>query len=195
MYKFQLNYRECFLQAPMAFRDAEFTLKCTTIGSTWEEASETFKIISTLFGCRFTALWGHYWYVSVNLKSFLLSSTSQRSCSLKSAPASVHGAISKTPPPNNRPGHPFKLENFTFSPQRKPRCKQRIVKIGSNLLIQIRISSCVVKYHSKVTSLGKAEGSYSNSWQIWSEYIFLCVHLLVGSYWPIFFFFYQGCRI
>lgn len=134
-----------------------------------EEASKAFKAISTLFGCRFTALWGHYWYVAANTKSFLLRSTSQRLCSLKSAPASVpcmptHGAISVTPPPNDRPGHPFKLESFTFSPQRKPRCKQRIVETGSNLLIQITISSCVVKYHSKVISLGEAEGSYSNSW-------------------------------
>lgn len=145
-------------------QDAEFTLKLRTIGNAWEEASEAFKIISTLFGCRFMALRGHYWCDAANLKSFLLSSTSQHLCSLKSAPASVHGAISITPPPNNRPGHPFKWESFTFSPERKPRCTHRIVKSGSDLLIQIRISSCVVKYHSKFTSLSEVEGSCSNSW-------------------------------
>lgn len=139
VYKFQLKYRECFLQVPRAFRNAEFALKLRTRRRAWEEASEAFKIISTLFGCRLTALWGNYLYVAANLKSFLLSGTSQRLCSFISAPASVHGAISITLTPNNRPGHPFKLESFTFSPQCKPRCKQKIVNIGSNLLIQIRI--------------------------------------------------------
>lgn len=44
--KFQLNYRDCFLQVIVAFRDAEFTLKLGTIGNAWEEATEAFENIS-----------------------------------------------------------------------------------------------------------------------------------------------------
>lgn len=157
------------MQAPMAFMDAEFTLNLRTIGSTWKKHPKLLKPYPLSLVADLQPYGGHYWYVAANTKSFLLRSTSQRLCSLKSAPANVPcmptlGAISVTPLPNNRPGHPFKLESFTFSPQCKPRCKQRIVETRSNLLIQITISSCVVKYHSKAISLGEAEGSYSNSW-------------------------------
>ena len=140
VHKLRLNYRGCFLHVTTAFRDADFTFK-SRIKGTWE-ATEAFKIISTLFGCRFVALWGHHCYVAANIQHFLLRSTSQMLVSFeicsswRPLSAQPHRHFSK--PLITRPWPPIQTAVSPFHQTWKSRFQQRKMEMGRDLLIQVQ---------------------------------------------------------